>query len=324
MPFDSSLPKKRCTVCGSDANILYENFGVGEVVNCSRCGDYRISHVTAEDEGLPLHDPKKVALGSYLIRRMQGGSSRPLLRSEFFRTLSRRRLPTPAEASDNLIIELAEKAEFRPGPSFQIVYSDSELLGKMGVVDSSDVGWIIGSLIERHLISGESFPADGWFDGNLTAAGWVRFEELQRAHIASKYAFFARKFDNPELDQVVELCLQRAIEQTGFELRIATQKAGLVDAIIEDEIRRCRFLVSDLSDDNAGAYWEAGFAEGLGKPVIYICREKTKDGGDEKKTHFDTNHRHTVRWSLDSLDMFATNVKAVIRNTLLGEAEQDD
>ncbi len=168
------------------------------------------------------------------------------------------------------------------------------------------------------------FGADAWFMGNLTAEGWERFEELQRAHVASNYAFFARKFDNPELDQVVELCLQRAIEQTGFELRIATQKAGLVDAIIEDEIRRCRFLVSDLSDDNAGAYWEAGFAEGLGKPVIYICREKIKDGEDEKKTHFDTNHRHTVRWNLDSLDTFADKLKAAIRNTLLGEAKQDD
>ena len=40
-----------------------------------------------------------------------------------------------------------------------------------------------------------------------------------------------------------------------------------VDAVIEHEIRACRFLIADLSDDNAGAYWEAGFAEGLGKPV---------------------------------------------------------
>jgi nucleoside 2-deoxyribosyltransferase len=49
-------------------------------------------------------------------------------------------------------------------------------------------------------------------------------------------------------------------------------------------------VAADLSDDNAGAYWEAGFAEGLGKPVIYICREGVN-------THFDTDHRRTVRWS---------------------------
>jgi nucleoside 2-deoxyribosyltransferase len=103
---------------------------------------------------------------------------------------------------------------------------------------------------------------------------------------------------------------------------MVTQRAGLVDAVIEDEIRRCRFLIADLSDDNAGAYWEAGFAEGLGKPVIYICCEKIE--GAPKQTHFDANHRHTVRWDLASLDQTATRLKAVIRNTLLGDAKQTD
>lgn len=106
------------------------------------------------------------------------------------------------------------------------------------------------------------------------------------------------------------------------ELRTVTQRAGLIDAVIEDEIRRCRFLLADLSDDNADAYWEAGFAEGLGKPVIYICCA-TKDGM-EKKTHFDADHRHTVRWDLASLDQTAIKLKAVIRNTLLVDAKQTD
>ncbi|MGO9847825.1 MAG: hypothetical protein ACLPKT_14875, partial [Methylocella sp.] len=83
-----------------------------------------------------------------------------------------------------------------------------------------------------------------------------------------------------------------------------------------------RFLIADLSDDNAGAYWEAGFAEGLGKPVIYVCR--AREGGELKKTHFDANHRHTVRWDLSALDQTAKELKAVIRNTLLGDANQDD
>jgi hypothetical protein len=65
-----------------------------------------------------------------------------------------------------------------------------------------------------------------------------------------------------------------------------------------------------------------GFAEGLGKPVIYVCR--AKEGDVEKRTHFDANHRHTVRWDLSALDETAKKLKAVIRNTLLGDAKQDD
>ncbi len=162
----------------------------------------------------------------------------------------------------------------------------------------------------------------GFCSTNLTLRGWQRYEDLKQAKTASRFAFFARQFNNAQLDQVYERCLVPAVLQTGFELRTVTQKAGLVDAVIEDEIRRCRFLLADLSDDNAGAYWEAGFAEGLGKDVIYIC--KTKDGDKEKRTHFDANHRHTVRWDLSDLDYTAKQLKAVIRNTLLGDAKQSD
>ena len=154
-------------------------------------------------------------------------------------------------------------------------------------------------------------------NGYLTASGWERVEELKRAHVASRYAFFARKFANNDLDAVYENCLVQAVSDTGYELRTVTQKAGHIDAIIEDEIRRCRFLVADLTDANAGAYWEAGLAEGLGKPVIYICRDRVQ-------THFDTDHRHTVRWDSAKLDETAKRLKAVIRNTLFSDADEDD
>jgi hypothetical protein len=93
------------------------------------------------------------------------------------------------------------------------------------------------------------------WQGHLTAQGWKRFEDLKRGHIASRFAFFARKFNNPDLDLLFDTCLRKAVEETGYELRRVTQRAGLIDAVIEDEIRRCRFVVADLSDDNAGAYW---------------------------------------------------------------------
>jgi hypothetical protein len=57
--------------------------------------------------------------------------------------------------------------------------------------------------------------------------------------------------------------------------------------------------------------------------VIYICREKEKDGKTDKKTHFDTDHRQTVRWDPAKLDETASRLKAVIKNTLLGDANQD-
>jgi hypothetical protein len=50
---------------------------------------------------------------------------------------------------------------------------------------------------------------------------------------------------------------------------------------------------------NNGADWEAGFAEGLGRPVIYTCRQEE---WKERKVHFDTNHLATIIWDSGNLD----------------------
>jgi len=78
--------------------------------------------------------------------------------------------------------------------------------------------------------------------------------------------------------------------------------------------------LADLTHHNKGAYWEAGFAEGLGKPVIYLCR---KDVFEDKTqgTHFDTNHHLTVVWDPADLTDAAEKLKATIRATLPREAK---
>ena len=324
MPFDPRQRTSGCTVCGSPANILQTTFRVGEVVNCSRCGDFRVSHVVADDFGLPFREPKKQALASYTIRKMQPpGAPRPELTAEFFRALERRSLPTPGEVIDNLLLWLADKADNLPGARLELTYSQ-DLFGAIGIVGQNDAAWIIRTLTSQEMIElARGITGQFNWTGHLTAQGWTRVEELRQAHIASKFAFFARQFNNPDLDRLFNECLQRAVAETSFELRPATQRAGLIDAVIEDEIRRCRFVVADLSNKNDGAYWEAGFAEGLGKDVIYICRD-TDEQGIEINTHFDANHRQTVKWNLADLDDFARRLKAVIRNSLLGDAKQSD
>jgi hypothetical protein len=320
MVFQPARPLGSCTVCTSPANVLREDFGWGTVVDCSRCGDYSVERSTCDDARLPLGEAKQRALASHLIRKLQGGR-RPHLTTDFFHSLEERALPTPAETSDSLLLWFAETADGNLGKFNPISASDQALQASIGVIGTTDLIYVKDALMDEHLIEQADSPT-GNVAMRLTPSGWLRVEELKRAHVASRYAFFARQFNNPDLDRVFNECLRPAVAATGYELRPVTQRAGLVDAVIEDEIRRCRFLIADLSDDNAGAYWEAGFAEGLGKDVIYICR--AKEGGAEKKTHFDANHRHTVRWDLSALDETAKRLKAVIRNTLLGEAKQED
>lgn len=68
-------------------------------------------------------------------------------------------------------------------------------------------------------------------------------------------------------------------------------------------------------------YWESGFAEGLGKPVIYSCK---KSVFDKKKTHLDTSHLHTIISKEDKPEAATEKLKATIRATLPHEAILED
>ena len=77
-------------------------------------------------------------------------------------------------------------------------------------------------------------------------------------------------------------------------------------------------MLADLTHNNNGAYWEAGYAEGLGKPVVYLCEkekfEKSKE--DCGGTHFDTNHCTTIPWSRDDDEGFRKKLIATIHRSL--------
>jgi hypothetical protein len=157
----------------------------------------------------------------------------------------------------------------------------------------------------------------------LTFAGWKRFAELQRSHSEGPIAFMAMPFNNALLDRVYAECFKPAVSRAGFELRriIDNPPAGPIDDNLRVEIRKSRFTIRELTHQNPGAYWEGGFAEGLGRPVIYTC-EKTYF--ETKGTHFDTNHCHTILWTEVALPDAGERLKATIRATLPGEAKLTD
>jgi nucleoside 2-deoxyribosyltransferase len=105
------------------------------------------------------------------------------------------------------------------------------------------------------------------------------------------------------------------VKETGFNLEKLNDRpeAGIIDNILRQRIRQVRFVICDLTHGNHGAYWEAGFAEGLGKPVIYTCKKAVFEGAEGEKPHFDTNHHQTIVWSVDNLEKNAEELKATIR-----------
>jgi nucleoside 2-deoxyribosyltransferase len=74
---------------------------------------------------------------------------------------------------------------------------------------------------------------------------------------------------------------------------------GVVDRI-KREIDIASFIVADLTDERQSCYFEVGYAEALGVPVIYVAsKQSVVNPGQPTKIHFDihknisffTNHK---------------------------------
>ena len=109
--------------------------------------------------------------------------------------------------------------------------------------------------------------------------------------------------------------IKPAIGELGYRLEDMRDaaRAGIIDNVMRARIRDAAFVLVDLTHANAGAYWEAGYAEGLGKPVLYLCKNSVFDA---KGTHFDTNHCTTVMWNSGAPDQFRDELLATLRRSL--------
>lgn len=111
----------------------------------------------------------------------------------------------------------------------------------------------------------------------VTVAGYRQLTE-QAANLDARQAFVAMWFDD-SIDEVYDNGIRPAIEAAGYEpLRIDLKPdADNIDDEIMAEIRCSRFLVADFTHGGKGArggvYFEAGFALGLGIPIIFTCRD---------------------------------------------------
>ena len=196
----------------------------------------------------------------------------------------------------------------------------SGISGIIGSPSEESADKIIEELHQQGLISMrepvEALDGTLFINVSLTLDGWERYEATKRGWLAGNYGFIAMKFGEVDLDDFVKNVVKPAVKNaTGCDLVsfLDVRKAGVLDTQLRAKIRAARFVIADLTHDNHGAYWEAGYAESLDKPVIYIC-EKTKF--DEKKTHFDTNHCMTILWSRDNDAGFCDELSATLRRSL--------
>lgn len=148
------------------------------------------------------------------------------------------------------------------------------------------------------------------FNITLLPNGLERVYELQKYQVNNKDVFIAMSFKD-ELKSVMDV-IKKAITDSGYiPLPICdVPHNNWIMPEIFHAIRNSKFVVVDLTTHNLGAYYESGYAEGLGKQVIHTCRS------DDfiNSTHFDVKQKVTIDWKTEE-DLYK-RLKARIEATI--------
>ncbi len=318
-----------CPICKTSNSEKTKEDSEEIYINCPRCGhmkfiiSFYISIPTIIERINKIH-PKNNYLVSHVIRKHYNSESEFVhINNDFINNaITTFELPNIIEQANNLILFIGDKSFFY---SDILKISGEFCLAMIGSCSEDDY-----MVIQKHLRDSEyiSIPEqydnlDDFFEPSselgLTFAGWEKYNELTNYIDESKYAFMAMDYNDKLLNKICDNHFKKAVAETGFELILLRDrpKAGIIDNYLRVSIKRAKFLIADLTHENNGAYWEAGYAEGLGKHVIYLCKKGIK-------SHFDTNHCTTIFWEEDKIKEACEELKSTIRNTFYSEAKQED
>jgi hypothetical protein len=193
------------------------------------------------------------------------------------------------------------------GDSVSLNYSLTAPL--VDAVSDGEVSYLVDSLVERkELVAFEPFA--GGKKIRVTPDGWARLEPSGSGGTRGR-CFVAMSFD-PALKDAYESGIYLGVKDAGCDpIRVdAIPHNGKICDRIVVEIRQAQFLVSDVTLQRPGVYFEAGFAMGLGRPVIWTCR---KD--DLARAHFDTRQYNHIVWETPAelRAKLADRIRATIR-----------
>lgn len=294
----NSFSGGKCFICQNDAE-LSQN--LDDTYRCSQCGNYVVSH-----SGLLNFEEELRPIISGYIRESQSREYF-VLTQEVIDTIRTMPIPTVAEKVQRLMLWFASKTSV-PGKFVKSIYDYKELVSTCYATDNSEIALFIDHIKEKGYIAGQQGDL---YSFKITVDGFNYIESI-RSTIKSNLCFCAMSFDKRH-SYIYETFIKPAVEQSGFDIRRvdeAPHNDGIVDQIIA-LIRQSKFVIADLSGNKDGVYYEAGFAKGLGRPVIFTCEEAYFED-----IHFDVKHLNFLKWKedeiSDAIERLAWKVQATL------------
>jgi hypothetical protein len=273
-----------CPLCREDSANWPKPMSFTLEIDCQNCGKYRI--VIQIKNELEKEDETAFYLGSWVYAQNQIGDT-PRIDSQVltsFRTQARPNVQKRAELYLGRAIRLLSGRL-----TGRVKINDPALRIASWSFHQEDLTALANYLVEL----GAFWREKGTDNYQLIAKVHVLYEQWANTRGATSQAFVAMWFD-PHMKDAYEHGFEIAITGAGYSaLRIDRKEHdGKIDDQIIAEIRRSAFVVADFSGHRGGVYYEAGFAHGLGRRVIFTCKRDDID-----KLHFDVRQYNTILWS---------------------------
>ncbi|MEZ5995778.1 MAG: hypothetical protein R3C25_08480 [Hyphomonadaceae bacterium] len=220
-------------------------------------------------------------------------------------------LPWVGERADRLLLAI-EKWTKSIGERVKLTGGRSlALLAITASKAEDEVAYLLGMLRQDGFVD---FPGLPHADIQITPEGYRYLQSMRSRQADSRLAFVAMWFGE-DMERAYSDGIAPAIADAGYvPLRIDRKEHNnKIDDEIIAEIRRSRFLVADFTSEpekpRGGVYFEAGFAKGLGREVIWTCRRDCLE-----YVHFDTRqYAHLVWETPEQLrPALATRISAVL------------
>ncbi len=291
-----------CFFCGSGCEVNNQpQLSYSKKYCCSYCGEYLLD--TQDSESLSNQSDNKFKIACVLNeRRLKGlgGIAFDNKTDKKNKVLGYPRISVadildefPQKASEFLNRTLLNLSRLISRPFAEITLKIGH--GKKDNLflfsEEQESSALIDELSSQNLLSNCQFTSEG-IALRLTSRSWEIIDNLKNSAIDSKQAFVAMWFDE-SMDDYYEDGIKKAVEKAGYSpVKINSKdfNGKICDEIIA-EIKRSKFLISDFTGQRGGVYFEAGYAMGQGKPVIFAVASSDID-----KLHFDTRQYNHISY----------------------------
>lgn len=283
-----------CRVCGNEVPDTRSEPPNNPRFECRVCGKYRLSERAAQKlyefahyggAAKPYLAENHYLLSAVIRERYEQGRRREVYIPDFDEIRAAAIAPgDPLDAVDHILLYVA-RTSIRAGDKVRLESTFDYPIAYAR--DAEEFEYLV------HLAAQVEFlEVDSDLTVRISPDGWRRLKQLRLQEINPDSAFVAMSFAS-DMGGIYEQGFEPALRSTGFKaIRVdLIEHNGKIDDRIVADIRKSALLVADFTGHRQNVYFEAGFAMGLGRHVIWTCRET-----DISQAHFDTRQYNHIVW----------------------------